>query len=263
MYKLLIVDDEPIIRSGICKLVDLHALSITEVFEASDGEEALSILKKHAPDIVLADINMPNMDGLTLAKAVKAFNRKTRVAIITGYDHFDYALSALKSGVDDFLLKPVSKNDIRELLHKLVSSIHEERARELALRSRENIHRLSGIEADHDREDNQKESGFEYHDVILKAIDENEFDPAFSLNVLAESVSLSAGYLSTLFKRLFGIPFQDYLLNLRLERSKILLLTTGWKVYEIAEKVGFDDPNYFSTCFKKHFGISPNKFRDA
>lgn len=258
-YKLLLVDDEPLIRKGIRQLIDLDALSIGEVFEASDGAEALSFVMSHSPDIVLADINMPNMDGLALAKAVKAMDRKTRVAIITGYDYFEYALSALKSGVDDFLLKPVSGKDIRELLHKLTTSIREERARELALESLENIRRLPGAEGP----DAPEEASAAYYHAIMKTIDENVFDPAFSLSALAKKVNLSPGYLSALFKRLFGISFQDYLINARLERAKILLLTTGWKVYEIAEKVGFEDPNYFSTSFKKHYGVSPNKFRDA
>lgn len=253
MYKLLIVDDEPIIRRGIKELIDLEALSIVEVYEASEGEEALNLVREKKPHIVLADINMPNMDGLALAQAIKGLNRIIRVAIITGYDYFDYAVAAIKAGVDDFILKPVSKNDIRELLQKLVKDIREEEARVRVLQSLENLHQMANTEGEKD---------LEYQELILRNMDEHLPDPSFSLGVLAKTVNLSTGYLSSLFKRIFGIPFQDYLLTMRLERSKILLLATSYKVYEVAERVGFDDPNYFSTSFKKKFGISPNRYRD-
>ena len=253
MYRLLIVDDEPIIRNGIKRLIDFDSLSIGEVYEATDGNEALLIFDEKQPDIVLADINMPNMDGLTFARKVKEKKRSTKVAIITGYDYFEYAVTALKSGVDDFILKPVSRNDIQELLQKLVSSLREEESRNLVFESIENINSFTGAES---------QKGMEYKDQILLSMHQQLSNHEFSLAMLAQSVNLSQGYLSILFKTIFGLPFQDFLASMRLEHSKILLLSTSLKVYEIAEKVGFDDPNYFSTSFKKHFGISPNGFRN-
>jgi len=89
-------------------------------------------------------------------------------------------------------------------------------------------------------------------------MDEYMADPEFSLGKLARAVNLSSGYISALFKQIFGIPFQEYLTTMRLERSKILLLVTSNKVYEIAENVGFEDPS-----FKKRFGVSPNRYRDS
>lgn len=254
MYKLLIVDDEPIIRQGIKQLIDFKGLFIGEVYEAEDGIQALDIVREKRPNIVLADINMPNMDGLTLARAVKAQDRNIRVAIITGYDYFDYAVTALKAGVDDFVLKPVSRNDIQELLRRLVTSVQEDEAHSLALESLESLQQLAN---------GGKERSLEYRETILLAMDNYLADSSFSLKKLAEAVNLSTGYLSTVFKQIFGIPFQEYLTTMRLERSKILLLVTSCKVYEVAEKVGFEDPNYFSSSFKKRFGVSPNSFRDV
>lgn len=254
MYKLLIVDDEPIIRQGIKQLINFQEQSISEVYEAEDGALALDLVSKKRPDIVLADINMPNMDGLSLAREIKAVNPEIRVAIITGYDYFDYAVSALKAGVDDYLLKPVSRNDILELLSKLVNDLKEKEDQRRALESLEKLKQL---------EKSGHEGTTHYRDPILKVMNESLSDPSFSLCRLAEEINLSSGYLSTVFKQIFGIPFQEYLTTLRLERSKILLLVTSYKIYEIAEKVGFEDPNYFSTCFKKRCGISPNSYRDT
>lgn len=107
--RLLIVDDEVLVRRGIKSLVDFESLNIRAVEEAANGLEALEIFKTFDPHIVLADINMPKMDGLNFSKAAKALNPKVKIALITGYDYFDYALQALKIGVDDYILKPVSK----------------------------------------------------------------------------------------------------------------------------------------------------------
>lgn len=253
MYRLLIVDDEPIIRQGIRQLIDLEALSIHEVVEAQDGVEALACVRENRPDILLADINMPNLDGLSLARTVKGMDRSIRVAVITGYDYFEYALAALKAGVDDFLLKPVSRNDIRLLLQKLIEGIKEDEARQRMLEPLQHLQDLTNAAGPNPTA---------YRDSLLRAMDEHAAESDFSLGTLAGEVNLSPGYVSSLFRQLFGIPFQEYLVKLRLERAKLLLLTTSAKVYEVAEKIGFEDPNYFSASFKKHFGVSPNQYRD-
>ncbi|EHO22083.1 hypothetical protein HMPREF9466_00172 [Fusobacterium necrophorum subsp. funduliforme 1_1_36S] len=81
------------------------------------------------------------------------------------------------------------------------------------------------------------------------------------MGILAEKLELSSGYLSILFKKTFGIPFQDYLLQLRMERAKLLLLTTHLKNYEIAEQIGFEDVNYFSLKFKNIFIFLQNSIK--
>ena len=100
MYKLLIIDDEPLVRRGITTLVDFHVLGIEAVYEAADGQEGLVLFRQHLPDLILVDINMPRMNGLEFAKEVKALKSETQIAVITGYDYFDYAQKALKIGVD-------------------------------------------------------------------------------------------------------------------------------------------------------------------
>lgn len=252
MYKLLVVDDEPIIRRGICKLLNFEEFSIDRAFEAADGREALEILRRQKIDILFADVNMPGMDGLTLAKAARELNPDIKIVIITGYHYLDYAMQAIKAGVNDFVLKPISRSDVSELLTKLVNDLRQEQQQKEALSS---IDALKGFSAAGGEEG--------LTGTLVKAIEDNYSDADFSLNRLASQVNLSAGYLSTIFKRLFGIPFQDYLVSVRLERSKILLLTTDLKNYEIAERVGFEDANYFSTSFKRKYGSPPSRYREA
>jgi two-component system response regulator YesN len=251
MYKLLLIDDEPLIIKGIRALVDFKALSITEIYEASNGEEALELFHLHQPNIILADINMPKMNGLDFAVAAKAIKPEVKIAIITGYDYFDYAVTALKSGVDDYILKPVSKKDIDEVLKKLILKLE-------AIHSQSEVSSLVN-ELKHKSNISEDES---YRSKIQKEIEANISNNEFTLTYLAKRVSLSVSYLSSLFKQLYGINFQDYMLSIRLDRAKILLLSTDMKNYEIAAAIGFDDPNYFSACFKRKFDCSPNQFKE-
>ena len=89
MYSILIVEDEPIIRRGIASLVDFNALGISTVQEAENGEQALKKIREEVPDILLTDINMPKMDGITLAQLVRTEYPQMRIIFLTGYDYVD------------------------------------------------------------------------------------------------------------------------------------------------------------------------------
>ncbi|MBO0601999.1 response regulator [Sporosarcina sp. E16_3] len=251
MYTLLVVDDEPIIIKGIRSFVDFEALSISAVYEASNGEMALESFKEHLPDLVLADINMPKMNGLDFAIAAKAIKPDVKIALVTGYDYFDYALTALKNGIDDYVLKPVSRKDIQETLKKLIEKLNNDQSTSEVSRLVKDI--ISNSISSED-------TG--YKSKIQNEIALNISNNEFSLTYLAKQMSLSTSYLSTLFKSLYGTTFQDHMLSIRLDRAKILLLSTEMKVYEIADAVGFDDPNYFSATFKRRFHFSPNQFKE-
>ncbi|WLV24631.1 response regulator [Aciduricibacillus chroicocephali] len=252
MYTLLVVDDEPLLIRGIRAFIDFDALLISDLYVASDGEEALELFKTYRPDIVLADINMPKMNGLDFTARAKELKPDVKIAMITGYDYFDYALTALKLGVDDYILKPVSKTDIQEILSKLTARVQEaKRAHEVSRLVGGLIPEAGGaVEASN------------YKRQIQQEINAHIGDMDFSLSYLANALSLSPSYLSSLFKTLYGTTFQQYMITARLDRAKILLLSTDMKIYEIAAAVGFEDPNYFSAAFKKQFGTSPNRYKE-
>ncbi|GGE31014.1 DNA-binding response regulator [Pullulanibacillus camelliae] len=255
MYKLLLVEDEDLVRNGIKRFVSFSELNIEEIYEAANGEEGLRLFQEHQPDLVLLDINMPRMNGLDFAAKVKAIKPSVKMAVITGYDYYDYAVTALKLGINDYVLKPVSRNDVFEVLNKLVGALKQEGQQSELLALLQDFQ----MKAEPDKtsaysDDEQKQ--------IMRIIEENLANPRFSLTVLAGQMGFSAGYMSTLFKKLFKVSFQDYLVSWRLEHAKLLLLASDKKVYEISEDVGFDNPNYFSATFKKKFGISPLHYRD-
>lgn len=123
MWKLIVADDEPKIRRGIENILDWQDLNVEIVGEAEDGEIALEVVKEKKPDIILLDINMPFLNGLNLLEKLKEINNKSIVIIISGYDDFHYAQKALQFNVFDYILKPVSKKNMEEIIRKAVNKL--------------------------------------------------------------------------------------------------------------------------------------------
>ncbi|NYE05806.1 two-component system response regulator YesN [Bacillus niacini] len=119
LLKVLIADDEPNIREGIRYSIDWHEIGMEVVAEAEDGEEALELALKYEVDVLLADLNMPIMNGLTLIKNLKEKLPTCRVVIITGHDEFSYAQEALRLAVEDYILKPIKPDSLTEVLKKV------------------------------------------------------------------------------------------------------------------------------------------------
>ena len=239
VYSMMIVEDEYLVRQGIASLVDFAKFNMKLVAEAENGLEAWELFQKERPQIVLTDINMPQMNGISLAQLIRENSSGTHLIFLTGYDDFDYALSALKLGADDYLLKPFSKDDVEEMLAKVKKKLDQE------LKSAE-VQQLL-----------EKSSFSELANKIQDRLD----DPGLSLKSLAQDLGFSPSYLSVLIKKDLGLPFQDYLIQARMKKAKLLLLTTDLKIYEIAEKVGFEDMNYFSQRFKQLVGQTPRQFK--
>lgn len=126
MTKILLVDDERMIRKAIANSIDWQTHGIRIVADVANGEEALLVMEKELVDIVITDIRMPVMDGLKLAEAIRANYPKTRIIILSGYDDFEYARTAIKQGVQDYLLKPVSEEELIPSIRRLEKEIGNE-----------------------------------------------------------------------------------------------------------------------------------------
>lgn len=250
MYNLLVVEDENLIRRGIRAFIDFDGLGIGGFFEAENGEEALMILEQQKIDLILADINMPKMNGLDFCKLAKERDPSVKIAILTGYDYLDYAIRAIKVGVDDYVRKPLSRDDVQKLLLNLVE---KKKSADSFTAVKKAVDKLTC--------DAGKEGELSLRMRMADLLEEHLADSGFSLSAMASELNYNLSYLSTLFKRYFGGNFRDYLLDLRLERAKILLLSTRMKNYEIAAAVGIDDPNYFSVCFRRKYKKTPKEFR--
>lgn len=130
MRRLLVVEDEKMIRKGICTIAKRSGVPIEEILECSNGEDALELIKTTEIDVVFTDIRMPKMDGIELVQKVSQLEQKPFMVAISGYDDFSYAVEMLRNGVREYILKPVERDKIAEILQKLENEINEQRENE-------------------------------------------------------------------------------------------------------------------------------------
>ena len=123
MLKVFLVEDETVIREGLRDRIPWEQYGYRFVGEAADGEVALPLIRKTRPDVLITDIKMPFMDGLSLSRIVREEFPKTKILIISGYDDFEYAREAISIGVDQYILKPVTRMSLRKVLQELKEKI--------------------------------------------------------------------------------------------------------------------------------------------
>ena len=133
MYKVLIVDDEQLIRAGMIARVQYLNFKFERIREAASGVEALALLEKEPADIVITDIKMPDMDGMTLIREAKEKYPGTQFVILSGYAEFEYAETAIELGVKSYLLKPISNDELKRVMRKLFETLEKERQMEVEI----------------------------------------------------------------------------------------------------------------------------------
>ncbi|MBR4169518.1 MAG: response regulator, partial [Lachnospiraceae bacterium] len=136
LYKVMLVDDEADAREAIAKCVDWNAIGYQVVAEAENGEDALEKAEQYAPDVVLTDIQMPFMDGLTFCRKLKSIMPETRIIIFSGYDEFEYAQEAIRLEAEEYILKPINADELIKVFAKIRERLDEDFDR------RHNIDRL-------------------------------------------------------------------------------------------------------------------------
>ena len=235
--RVLLVDDEIMIREGFKRLFDWESHDCEVVGEAADGMEALAKLDALEPDIAIMDINIPIMNGLKVIQLSRIKHPDTAFVIVSGYDDFAYCREALRLQITDYILKPVNYEEFGTCIDNL----------KIALFQRQS----SG--AGEQREERP------IH-VITRYLQEHLAEEV-SLSVLAEEFHLSAQYISQLFKNEIGVGFLTYLTNIRMERAKQLLLSTSLSIAEVSEQSGYGDYRVFTKVFKKSEGITPSQYR--
>lgn len=235
--KVMLVDDEPAICNIMKLTISWESCNMEVAGVASSGVEALNKMEEVEPELVIADIKMPFMDGLTFSKIALKQNPDLAVIVLTAYEDFELAREALRIGVVDYFVKPVEPDDILERLKKVEQEILERRKAE-----RENV--VINIE-------NPDKVVSKINRYIL----ENYQDPELNVATLAEQFGFERSYLSRMYKKETGKLLIDYLIKCRMKIAK-KLAQTGQKMYMTAEKVGIPDANYFGKCFKKYTGMS-------
>ena len=237
--RVLLVDDEIMIREGFKRLFDWEAHGCQVVGEAADGMEALSKIDGLRPDLVIMDINIPIISGLKVIQLSRIKHPTTAFVIVSGYDDFSYCQQALRLQITDYILKPVNYEEFGSCIDNLKISLFEQRvssAQEPAAGEERTITGITRYLQEHLAEE-------------------------VSLSVLSEVFHLNPQYISQLFKSEIGVNFLAYLTNIRMEKAKNLLLSTSLSIAEVAEQSGYGDYRVFTKVFKKTEGITPSQYR--
>lgn len=245
MCSILIVDDEQRVRDGLSRYLSGLGPPFRVAGAARDGEEALRLTGRLAPDVVITDINMPHMDGLTFIEQLREANEDAQIIILSGYDDFSYAQKAMRLGACEYLLKPVDREYLKELLDKLWRRIRNTRAAPPPLPAL----------APPDSED--------LVDRALALILARWNDPALVLDEIAEQLFVNTNYLRQIFKKKTGVSFVKYIREYRLRNAQKMLRATVLQVQQIAEQVGYEDARYFSNCFRDWCGQTPSEYKET
>lgn len=238
--KVLIADDEDVIRSGLVKYLKLHTDRFGHIYEAENGQEAIDLLLRHQPELLVLDMQMPLKTGLDVMREAAKAGVIPITVILSGYEEFKYAQEALKFGAKDYLLKPARAADILACLNRLAD---------------EYIGKA---------EESEPHGGPEAPNPFVREAVEymtEHYMEELTLSEIAQRLGISTGYLSTLFNQSLGCGFTEHLNRIRIERACCYLEQNYLKNYEIAYKVGFRDEKYFSRVFKKIKGVSPKGYR--
>lgn len=243
-YKYIVAEDEHLIRQNIIKKIDSLDIPLELAGEASNGQNAISLVEELYPSLVITDIKMPQSDGLELIQYIHKNHPHIKTMILSGYNDFKYAQSALKYGAKDFLLKPIKIEELNAALQNILVLLDSE---------------------------NKEISSFSIHPHSLKPEDlsklmenylRSNYSSINSLTNLSDKFGFSNEYLSKVFKKYIGETPIKYITKIRINEAKLLLISQpDLEVQKVGELVGYKDAFYFSRVFKSNVGIYPSDYR--
>lgn len=245
MLKVLIVDDEVLVRRGIVLGVDWASMGCVVVGEAANGEEGLAAVERFSPNLIITDVRMPRMDGIEMMNRLREKGCRAHVIVLTAYSDFSYARSALQFGADDYLLKPFQDRELAAAIDKV-----RRKERELTDLSPQSALPLA------------KGDKSKYVLQALAYIADHYADQDISITAIAAHLGVSEGHLSHVFKKETSYTVISYLTQYRIHTAMKLLQDCRYKVYEVAGLVGYRDVAYFGSTFKKLVGVSPSEYQD-
>lgn len=253
MYKLAICDDEIRTLKQLLNIIDWESMGFEVSATFANGKTALEYLHQNPLDAIIADIKMPVMDGLELAKNIQVNFPATKVLLISAYRDFEYAHKAFKYDVVSYVTKPISQSDFLQALTKLKKNLdltHSENPKE--------YDHYDGYISD-----NLFITDDSIPDFIIDAINfiNKNYAQDISLEDVAKHTYMNPGYLSKLLKNYTNETYIDYLTKIRINKAKELLTSTNHKVSAIGTSVGYNYSQHFHKIFKKVVGITPIEYR--
>lgn len=253
MYKVIVVEDEDIIRKGLRYSVPWLEMDCNVVGEAANGIEGADLIKEYNPDIVVVDINMPVMDGFQMLENTYEHYNYAPI-ILSGYSDFEYAQRAIHYGVKGYLLKPLNMPDMREAVRLA--------KRECSIRSSWITRQKTREEWEHtsvlkDYQKQQVEDGLAHK--MLQYIFDN-YQNKIVMQDLVDYFNYSEAFLNRKFKDAVGTTFNEYLNRYRIQKALEMIKAGELPIQDIAWKCGVGDYKYFRVVFRKYLGCSPKEY---
>ena len=249
--KALIIDDERPVRIAISKLGQWGKYQLEQPAQVENGKDALSAMYELRPSIVFVDIQMPVMNGLEFLEKATASFPDTAYIIISGYDDFSYAQSALKLFASDYLLKPFGDGELEQAVNNALDKRKKTQERE----EKAGDDQLPELVLN-------KGDKSKYVMAAVDYITEHYENPELCVSEIAEHVGISEGHLSHTFKKETDYTVAAYITRVRMRTAMKLLNDCRNKVYEVAEQVGYRDIAHFSSSFKRIVGVTPSEYQD-
>ncbi len=255
---VLVVEDNAELRNFLSDILS----GTYKVIEATNGKEGLEQALQHVPDFIISDVMMPVMDGLDMVKAIKEQRNICHIPIIllSAKSSLDDRISGLEQGIDDYITKPFSstylKTRIKSLLHQ------RKQLQELYLKqwseTLKNPHRpFAEIEPTPPQIASFDE---QFMKRVMEIIDKQMDNSDFAIDEFALSLGMGRTAFYQKLKSLTGLSPIDFVREMRIKRAKQLVESGEYNVSTIAYMTGFNDPKYFSKCFKKRYGVSPSEY---
>lgn len=251
LYRILVVEDNPDLNFVLRNMLARHY----EVFSAGNGVEAMEIIRKENIDLIVSDVMMPEMDGYELCSRLKNDLDYSHIQIIllTARTEDEDVVEAYKAGADAYIPKPFSVKRLNARISNLLEA-REKRIEKFKKQLSETTEGLNFQTLEYTSHDEK------FLKDVIQTINENYTNPEFDKNMLLEKLGVSKSTLHRKLTSLTGCTASTMIKDARLKAAYDLLKRKdGPMVSEIAYAIGFNDPKYFSNCFKKEFGILPSE----
>ena len=250
MIKVLVVEDDEDIRRYICRELasDYHTL------ESCNGKEALESIFNKTPDLVISDVMMPEMDGLTLCRKIKQNVNLNHIPVIllTAKTREEDNLEGLETGADAYMTKPFHIEILRKTAANLIRS--RERLRNTYTGQQTQGDKIQPIEV--------QSPDDKLMERIMRVINENLSNPNLTVEMITTEVGISRVHLHRKLKELTNQTTRDFIRNIRLKQAAELLSKKRYTIAEVADLTGFTNPNNFSTAFKDLYGMPPSIYME-
>nr|CRY94013.1 hypothetical protein [uncultured prokaryote] len=246
--RIMVVDDD----EEIAEYIKNELSGSYRVTTFNDAREAVKALMDGHYDIVISDVVMPGMDGITFLKTIKS-NVKTSdipVILLTSKSDVEDRVEGLRRGADAYLAKPFNIEELSAQVDNLLGSVRRLRGKFSGAQTQEETVEKVKVEGNDDA----------LMKRVMKVVNENYTDPDFNVEALSQKVGLSRAQLHRKMKDITGLTTSEFLRNIRMEQAARLLKEGKINVTQVAYSVGYNNQTHFSTVFKAHFGMSPTEY---